>query len=131
MRFTTKILAVTVALALPAVLMQACGDDTGTPPGSTGGNGGTGGSAGSAGVTCGQAGQCTTGHPCCVMAGAGGVMTMCATGATCPQGQGSIACDGPEDCGAGKCCGMFSIGNVSAACSNDAMCPQGQSQICH
>ncbi len=94
------------------------GTDAGTDP-----DAGTGGD----GVTCGAA-TCPVGDVCCVDFSSGSAVASCAE--TCPPTQGTLECDGPEDCGGGasQCCGTIDFGagtfpscpinDVAAACAS-------------
>ena len=89
----------------------------------------TGVDAGPVGVTCGTE-TCVDPQICCVIAGAGGIMSQSCTAADACDGI-EAACDGPEDCASGEvCCGMRTPGGGgSASCVDaDAMCLL---RVCH
>jgi hypothetical protein len=116
MRTSTKLLAIAVAIALPAVLAPACGDDTGTPPGNTGGSGGTSGSGGSGGSG-GSAGHAGNG-------GTGGV----GTGGTGGVGTGGAGGTGGTGGAPGVQCGAG--GNVMTCTTGQVCCVMGFSASC-
>jgi hypothetical protein len=116
----------------PADLSAPPGDMSGTPPDLTVVSDLSGG-----GVACGNV-QCPVGQKCCAMIGGGMTTTMCAD--SCPDGDFSGACDGPEDCSGDPCCiqvmNMTSNGSTCTMAAN-ACFPQinlagnGQTRACH
>jgi hypothetical protein len=90
------------------------------------------------GVKCGMQ-TCPSNQVCCAM-----LSGMMATGGcmdSCPDGDLTVTCDGPEDCMGNPCCGTLSnMGVNSIACTMSTMdCPpmidpqtmMGQTRFCH
>jgi hypothetical protein len=73
------------------------------------------------GIVCGEL-VCTGNDICCADFSSGTLETSCAV--SCPAGQATIACDGPEDCGGGTpyCCGdvVFGAGSLGS-CPVDSL----------
>jgi hypothetical protein len=120
----------------------AGGGGSGGGLGGTGGGGGVGGTGGDAG---GGGGTGTPGQLQCSLVGMGGqtcqpgqiccaqfipnVQFTCSTAASCPSGQSTFRCDGPEDCSSTeRCCFHFALA-ADAHCR--ANCPAGDYPVCH
>ncbi len=89
----------------------------------------------SIGVGCGNT-TCTQGQVCCESIGGGGAQFDCSD--KCDTGQGTFACDGPEDCLGLDCCFSRTDSQCSTscgigeqqACRTDADCPGGIDKCC-
>jgi hypothetical protein len=89
------------------------------------------------GVTCGNM-QCPVGQKCCAMVSGGMTNSTCAD--SCPDGDFSGACDGPENCAGDPCC--IQVMNGGSSGSSCTMAPTdcvpmisfnggGQTRACH
>jgi hypothetical protein len=87
---------------------------------------------GGPGVSCGTM-SCSATQTCCVMAamGGGAPTYSCLDPGTMCMG-GTIACDGPEDCGGNACCASVMGMSGSAMCGTaPMMCMGFAAQLCH
>lgn len=90
------------------------------------------------GVVCGNA-TCAANQVCCETAGGiGGGNPQFDCADKCDKGQGTFACDGPEDCPGQECCFSRTDSSCAAscgigeqqACRTDADCPGGVDSCC-
>ena len=90
------------------------------------------------GVMCGGGQTCKVGDKCCIVQQ--GMMSSSQCLPSCPDGNFSVACDGPEDCTGNPCCVAImggAPGGSTCTAAPNACPPQfsgigsGQTRVCH